>query len=322
VTGLLAVATSVAALAQDASIEELTKKMSAARSERYELETKLRQRREALSKLDGVAPLREASRDAYDAYQAAIAGDATVAATRKAVAEAEAEQRNLVEARLAASAEGAAALAQSAAAREQELDLKFRKAQAELELTHPCSPIGRKLEADPELRELRRAMYAPGMYASGSREERNRAREAYSAAKRSKQADLPGAQELLKELEAIEKRLGELEETRDGLDGELDERRRAIEVGDDPEIVAVRRKRDDARNAVRAAEKSEALEAARKGRDAAREAYQAKLGELLAADEEAQAITAELGASRAKYDELRKQLRAAQLRESQVGPWE
>lgn len=209
----------------------------------------------------------------------------------------------IVDAKLKASPEAAEPLKALAGTDEKRRDLQYQMAITQVKLTHYYSPVQRKLDQDLELAKMREE--------ASRAENRQEALKAYREKRDAKLQELPEARPLIAEMETAKQELAELESARTEADQKLRRLRDTISRGKDEEVVAASKKVEEARKAEREAWQSEELAGLKKAWDEARKAQDAKVNELLNANEDAVALQKEMAELSKKSGELYQQIRNA-----------
>lgn len=287
-------------------VEAAKKELEALGKRQGELSRQLRTVRARIEKSDAAKELRQAAEQARKKYYDTGNSDPGVVAAKKVEGEASAAERAVVEKKLAENQE-AAGLRKTAQESVSKIpDLRFQQELARFKLTNRYSPAQRKLDEDAELEQMRQEAYA-----KKDRKERGEAIKAYNAKRTAKLATIPEAQALQKEIDAAAAEVKKLEDGRRQAEQRILAIRREIERGKDPDRLPARKKVDEARKATRAAWETEGIKALRTAMNDANKALQAKVTELLKADEKGAALSAQAAEIKTKYDTLRKQLRDA-----------
>ena len=265
---------------------------AAAVKERQELQLKQRklQYQEALARYKLYGPAR---RGAGSPLSRRVSADAAVVRTRAAAAKIRDDIRANPDATMAAARKNLAdAQAKLGAALEARKDYqaavtKLSEAQAAVRAASGAPRRGRpaRLPDTPE-------------------------RQAYAEKRQAKLVELPEARDLLIKQKQTQAELDALDAAGTKDAGGAAALRKKIATGDDKAVVAARQAVAEAKKAVAAAQEADAFKAAQKKIGDAEEALKAKIGSAVAADKDHQAVAKEIADGDARSKEIDKQVRS------------
>lgn len=314
--GLLLAAWAARAAEPAGDAEALRAKLHELRRKHSALTTKLREIEDKINASADLEPLRKARKEAFDAYQGKLKGDAALAAANKEHEAALRELNAIVREKLAASDEAKPIFKQIEWVEDALADVEYRQALAEFELMNRRSPVNRAIDKDPEIKALAKAV--EDAYRAGARDRTEeskaalrKAEAAHAEARKAKLMASPDARRLNEQIAAAKTELEKLFKDRQEADTRLSEVRRKIEQGDDPAVKAAMEKLAAARKRVTEATSAPELKAAREAAEKAAAAASAKTRELMAADPAAVALAKERDALDKEMYELYRKLREA-----------
>jgi hypothetical protein len=212
--------------------------------------------------------------------------------------------------------------------------IRARKAWQDIEANIKANPTPAVAAADRELARARADQEAALAKQKGHAEAAAKAKEAMLAARKTAAADprrkavaemekvlqdriasktqgLPEAQDLLKQRAAIEQELAQLGQSRADAARKAGDLRKAVQIGEDPQVVAARKAVEDASKAAKEAEAADTFAPARASVEAAQKALKDATDAAVAADPRVLALQKQIDDLDAKAKEVDSQLRAA-----------
>lgn len=296
---LVAILLSTPAWVQGGDANSLQKEIDKLTKKRNELYAKYTAIQKKYKEQKNVKNLHEVSNAANATYRKMEATDARVLAARKDLKDAYARRTSFTESQLARHTEGAKIFKQLAQLNEQRQDLEFQKALANFYLTHTSSPVARALAKDTRLAGLREKAYA------STAKERAAAWKTYEQTRQARLNSLPQSKPHLDTIERVQKSIELNLAAQTKAKSRLAEIRQVLLGLNDNRAI------DAANKRVAEALASGKLKKARQEHYSASSAYSKLFNELMAKDENAKTIHAQLGKLGKQIQELQNKQRLA-----------